>query len=135
MTTNNAPDGENFVATSEGDVSFNAGIWSQSEFAGVAGFLPIDWAYRNVEIGYWLAENMQGRGLVTAAVRAMVTHAFRVWKLNRVQIRCAAGNIKSQAIPRRLGFAHEGTLRQAQLVHGVYHDLLVFGMLRGEWSQ
>jgi ribosomal-protein-serine acetyltransferase len=113
---------------------FTAGIWHRDRVAGVIGTHRIDWRNRRVELGYWLAREFEGRGIITDACRMAITHLFREMDLNRVEIRCADGNAKSSAIPRRLGFKLEGTLRDAQLVNGRYHDLLVFGMLKSEWT-
>ncbi len=113
---------------------FHAGIWHEDAFVGVIGCQPISWLNRRVEVGYWLAENAQGKGIMTSATRALVDHAFGEWTLNRVQIQCAAGNQKSQAIPKRLGFTEEGIVRHGQLLYGTYHDLAMFGMLRSQWK-
>lgn len=112
-----------------------AGIWRGDELIGTIGTHKIDWLNRKVEIGYWLASRFQGRGIVTAACRALIDHAFREWKLNRVEIHCAAGNEKSCAIPERLGFQFEGVLREAQLVSGEYHDIRVYAMLFRDWKR
>ncbi len=112
---------------------FHAGIWHEGQFAGTIGCQPISWLNRRVEVGYWLAERAQGKGIMTAATAALLDHAFDEWMLNRVQIQCAAGNLKSQAIPRRLGFTQEGIVREGQLLYGTYHDLVLFGMLRDQW--
>jgi ribosomal-protein-serine acetyltransferase len=114
---------------------FQAGVWVDGAFSGSVGFQPIQWMSRRAEIGYWLAPNVQGRGIVSKAVWAMTTHAFEELSLNRVQIQCAVGNKRSQAIPRRLGFVEEAITAQGQLLHGVYHDLMMFRMLRPEWAQ
>lgn len=111
-----------------------AGIWVGTEFAGGIGTHKIDWLNRRAEIGYWLASGFQGRGIVTAACRALISHAFDDLKLNRLEIRCATGNVKSCAIPKRLGFHFEGRSREAQLVNGVYLDLNVYAMLCREWN-
>lgn len=116
-----------------GNNGFAAGIWSRGEFAGGVGTHKIDWMNRKVEIGYWLGRAYQGNGIVTDVCRTIVTHAFEELDLNRVEIHCATGNVKSCAIPRRLGFTLEGTLREAQLLHGQYHDLFLFGMLKRDW--
>ena len=71
---------------------------------------------------------------MTAAVRALVDHAFLELGLNRVQIQCGAHNYKSQGVPRRLGFVEEGAMQQGELLHGIYHDLVMFRMLRSEWK-
>jgi ribosomal-protein-serine acetyltransferase len=110
-----------------------AGLWYQDRFAGVVGTHKINRLYRKVELGYWLGESVQGKGIMTEACRAMVTHLFAERDVNRVEICCAAGNAKSAAIPRRLGFRHEGTLREAEHSGGTFHDLLVFGMLKRDW--
>lgn len=113
---------------------FAAGIWNGERLGGTVGLHRIDWLNRRVEIGYWLAREFQGRGVMTDACRAVVTHVFGELDLHRVEIRCAVGNTKSSAIPRRLGFTLDGTLRDAQFVNGRHHDLLVFGMLKRDWK-
>ena len=69
---------------------------------------------------------------MTEAVRVLVDHALTVWQLNRVEIRAATGNKPSRAIPERLGFQEEGTLRQAQLVNDQYLDYVVYSTLADE---
>jgi ribosomal-protein-serine acetyltransferase len=117
-----------------GNRGFAAGIWTDGRLAGTIGVHRIDWLNRRVEIGYWLGREYEGRGIMTDACRAVVTHLFHELELHRVEIRCAVENARSAAIAKRLGFALEGTLREAQLAGGRYRDLLVFGMLRQDWK-
>jgi ribosomal-protein-serine acetyltransferase len=49
--------------------------------------------------------------------------------LQKVDIRCASGNRRSRAIPERLGFTHEGTLRQAERVYEAWFDHEVYALL------
>ncbi len=112
---------------------FAAGIWNENQFCGVIGTHKIVWLNRKVELGYWLGRDFQGKGIVTDACRAAITHLFHELDLNRVEIHCATANAKSCAIPRRLGFTLDGTMREGQLVGGRYSDLHVFGMLKGDW--
>ena len=118
----------------ENDDGFVAGIWHVGRLAGVISYHSVDRADRSTSIGYWLEAGYQGRGLMTRACSALVTHAFNELGLNRVEIRCAAGNKKSRAIPERLGFTQEGTLRQAEWLHDHFVDLAVYGMLAEEWK-
>lgn len=110
-----------------------AGIWNQSSFAGVVGTHRIHRLFRKAEIGYWLGESFQGKGVMTDCCRAMISHLFEDLDLHRVEIHCATGNAKSAAIARRLGFKLEGTLRDGDFAAGKFHDLHVFGMLKEEW--
>jgi ribosomal-protein-serine acetyltransferase len=112
---------------------FAGGIWCGDEFVGGIGTHKIDWLNRRVEIGYWISAGYQGRGIVTNACRVVIEHAFREWKLNRVEIHCATGNTKSCAIPKRLGFQFEGTLREAQRIGDSYQDIQVYAMLARDW--
>ena len=114
---------------------FAAGIWRNGAFIGGTGFHAINWADRKVEIGYWIDREHQGRGIVKTACQALIRHAFEEWKLHRVEIRCATGNLASNKIPQRLGFRLEGTLREAQLVNGIYYDLNIYGLLASEWEK
>jgi ribosomal-protein-serine acetyltransferase len=108
---------------------FEAAIVLDGGIIGALGFPGVDWVARSTSIGYWLDEAHQGRGLMTRAVRALIDYAFGEWKLHRVEIRAAAENVKSRAIPERLGFRQEGLLREAERVGDRYQDLVVYGLL------
>jgi len=112
---------------------FNAGIWFEGRIAGAIGFHKTDWKSRCTNIGYWLGESYQGNGLATKACRALIDYIFHDMRLNRVEILCASENIKSQAIPERLKFTNEGTLRQAEWLYDHFVDLIVYGILASEW--
>lgn len=114
---------------------FDAGIWYRGELAGAIGLHYVDRRNRRTEIGYWLAEPLQGRGIVTRACRALIDYAFGPLGLNRVEIRCAVGNHRSRAIPVRLGFREEGVLRQWAWLNGRFEDMVVYGLLASEWRE
>jgi len=109
--------------------------WYKNEFAGLIGFKDIDRVNDKVEIGYWLIEKMTGKGIATAATRKMVNLAFRNMNMNRVQIKCGVGNLKSSAIPRRIGFLFEGIERNGERHNRSYINLEVFSLLRTEWAE
>lgn len=108
-------------------------IWYKGEFAGLAGFKEMDFINHKTEIGYWLAEKMQGKGIMSKAVWKMIDYGFRNLNFNRIQIKVAAGNAKSAAIPARLGLFFEGTERSGEYHTDRYFDLQVFSILKAEW--
>lgn len=132
------PGTERFIAEAEEqlarDDGFQAGIAPEGKIVGVAGFHSVDRVNRNTSIGYWLAEPAQGRGTMTAVVRALLDYAFCEWELHRVEIHCAPENLRSRAIPERHGFREEARLRETERVAGRYLDSVVYGMLEGEWG-
>jgi len=111
------------------------GIWYQGHLAGVIGAGNIDWENRSTMIGYWLGEAYQGKGLMTGACRALVDYLFFELNLHRIEIRCAVGNERSCAVPKRLGFSKEGVLRQAQAFDHQFFDLEVYGLLAEDWDR
>ncbi|ARF17023.1 GNAT family N-acetyltransferase [Sporosarcina ureae] len=114
---------------------FQAGIMYKGDLVGFAGFHSINYANRQTSIGYWLAQDYQGKGIMTAVVSALVDYAFEGYDLHRVEIRCATENIRSQAVPERLGFKKEGVIRDGEFLYDHYHDLIVYGMLENEWKK
>lgn len=115
------------------DGRFNAVILCGGEYAGAIGFHNLDTRNRSAEIGYWIAGEFEGRGIITRCCRSVIDYLFETIRLNRVQINCNVENVKSRAIPEKLGFKLEGIHRQAEFLHDRFGDWAVYAMLRDEW--
>jgi ribosomal-protein-serine acetyltransferase len=115
--------------------NISCSIWYQRQLVGTIGYHPFNQLNRSVEIGYWLAAQFQGKGIMTKACRAFVVYAFDELQFNKVEIRCAVDNARSCAIPQRLGFQQEGIIRQAEWHYDHYLDLRLYGLLATEWKQ
>ncbi len=109
-------------------------IWYKEEFAGLIGFKDTDLANRKTEIGYWLARKMQGKRIITSSAETLIKYAFKKLKMNRIQIKVAENNIKSEAIPTKLGFKYEGMEREGELNKDKYLNLRIFSILKSEWQ-
>ena len=110
-------------------------IRHEGEIAGNIGLYHIDQLNKIAAIGYWLGEDFQGKGIITNACRKILDYGFSELGLNRIELKCGTGNLKSQAIPERLGFTKEGILRQAELLNGNFHDLYLYAMLKQDWEK
>jgi ribosomal-protein-serine acetyltransferase len=106
------------------------GVW-----IGSMGFHGVDAINKKAAIGYWLDADYEGRGIMTECVKAIISYGFETLDLNRIEILCATTNTKSRAIPERLGFTLEGTLRQYHRINGAYVDDIVFSLLKSEWQK
>lgn len=103
------------------------------EFAGIIGYRGTDLLNKKTEIGYWLSEYFQGKGIVTKSVERLIEYTFNDLGMNRLQIRCAVENEKSKKIPKALGFKFEGIERAGELLsNGTFTDLEVYSLLAKE---
>lgn len=104
-------------------------------FIGLIGFKATDKENCKTEIGYWLSQDYQGRGIVTRAVSALCNYAFETLGMNRIQIKCAIGNSPSSNIPKRLGFQFEGIERAGELFpDGTFANIEVYSLLKKEYN-
>jgi ribosomal-protein-serine acetyltransferase len=108
-------------------------IHFNGEFAGLIGFKGTDKLNKKTEIGYWLSECFQKKSIITESVKALCKFAYNDLDINRIQIKCAVGNILSKKIPKRLGFKLEGIERDGELLTGgKFTDLEVYSKLKNE---
>jgi len=113
---------------------FGYGILYREKLVGAIA-LRIDRDAQEAEIGYWLAADAQGQGIITRASAALTGYAFGELGMHRVAILCAVGNARSAAVPERLGFTMEGVLREREHVPGrPPMDQRYYGLLRSEWA-
>jgi RimJ/RimL family protein N-acetyltransferase len=87
------------------------------------------------EIGYWIHASHIGNGYATEATAALTRVAFEVERAHRVEIHCDPKNTRSSAVPRKLGYTHDATLRRRTPTHeGPFRDSMIWSMLRQELS-
>jgi len=86
-----------------------------------------------LEIGYWIHKDFIKQGLVTEATVALIKVAFDVIHVHRIEIHCDPANIASAAVPRKLGFTHEGTLRAKLYFLDHWRDTMIWGLLETEY--
>lgn len=129
---------EEFIVQSvkgrEERTNLSLGIFRSDRFIGSIGFVHFDWAAMKTEIGYWIAAEDEGKGIVSRAVTLLIAFAIRELGINRIEIRCSAENLRSSAIPLRLGFQKEGHLRRSEFRNGRLHDFEIYGLLASEWE-
>ena len=100
------------------------------KLVGLVGFKDTDYDNLRTEIGYWLAENFQHKGIMTSCVRTLVDFAFNDMGMHRIQIRVAEGNTASRRIPLRLGFQKEGVERDGEMLEpGRFVNLETFSLV------
>ncbi len=103
--------------------------------AGGIGLHPGDDVNRlTAELGYWLAEPFWGRGVITAAVRAIVPCGFERLSLERIEACVYANNPASARVLKKAGFTCEGRLRRSVIKDDQVLDSLVYARLREEES-
>ena len=99
--------------------------------AGSIGvFLGQDVYCRNAELGYWLAEDYWGRGIVTEAASQICKAAFDKFDIVRIFAEPYAYNIGSRRVLEKAGFSLEGTMKQGVFKNGKIFDYCMYAVLR-----
>ncbi len=113
------------------------GIWERAtdRYLGAINLNRINWKVPSLELGYWLRKSAEGYGYMTEAGALVCSLAFETLGIHRVEIHVASGNHRSVAVPRRLGFVHEATLRQSgRIITGELVDMMLFAMLPEDYK-
>lgn len=102
---------------------------------GSCNFWPLDPESRCAEIGYELNRTVWGQGIMSEVLPTVISYGFKELGLNRIEATPLAKNARSSKVLLKLGFTHEGTLRQRVLFRAVYEDLMYFSLLMTEWTE
>jgi RimJ/RimL family protein N-acetyltransferase len=131
-------DAERFLEMAMGKVprSFLA-IEVEGRVAGGIGYsLSQDVERVGAEVGYWLGRRYWGRGLGTAALKALTDLAFRAHpELRRLFAVPFASNPASARVLEKAGYTREGTLRESAIKDGRVLDQWMYAILRRDWAE
>ena len=103
----------------------------ENEAVGSIGILLQEdiWS-KNAELGYWLAEHLWGKGIVTRAIREMIDFGFKSFDIERIFARPFGSNIASQRVLEKAGFKLEARLKHTIFKYGKYEDELIYSVRR-----
>ncbi len=131
-TTRTVEDSRAFVQEAVGGPELVFSLRMDDLFIGLVGFKETAADYSRTEIGYWIREDYQGRGLMTAAVRELVRFAMEQQGIGEIIIKCAVGNERSRNIPLRLGFMFREIIPRGEYVaEGAFRDVEVYSIRKG----
>jgi ribosomal-protein-alanine N-acetyltransferase len=115
-------------------------LWGLSEtptspLIGTAGYEAISVYDSRVEIGYDLAKDYWGRGLMKEALKEILRYSFDVLAINRIEAFILFENARSIKTLERLGFTREGVLCQHRLFCGRFRDDIMMALLKQDWER
>lgn len=102
---------------------------------GTATLFNLDFSNRRAELGYALGRANWGNGYMQEALQALLSYAFEVLELHRIEADVDPRNQASIKTLERLGFQREGFLRERWQVGGEIQDALFYGLLRPDWQK
>ncbi len=101
---------------------------------GACVLFKYDEGSSRAELGFAMVREFWGRGLMREALTVLISHAFEVRGVRRLEAEANPLNVASCRLLERLGFVSEGLMRQRYRVKGAIYDTRVFGLLSGEWK-
>lgn len=101
---------------------------------GNISFLNVDQQSRNAELGLFIgAKDHWDQGIGTKAISLMLDYGFFTLNFHRIYLRVKEENQRGIRCYEKVGFKHEGRMREAVYLDGKYIDMIWMGILRDEW--
>lgn len=100
---------------------------------GSVQLYPLDDAMGYANLGVWFHPNAWGNGYALEASAYLIEYGFADLRLHRISAATMDTNQAAIRLCERLGFVHEGTLRETQFADGEYRNVERYGLLVDEW--
>ncbi len=117
-----------------GQLGLAMGIFLEGKLVGGIGMHEWNHNLMKAQIGYWLAKEAEGRGLMLSSARAFINFLFNQLKMNKVEIHFLPYNMRSSELTKKLGAKVEGILRDSIKINGAHEDVVITGILSREWQ-
>jgi len=118
----------------ENQESLALGIFFGNMVVGGVGMHQWNHLVKKAQIGYWIAKDYEGRGIVTASLKVFLDFLFQKAGLNKIEIHFSPSNKRSASVAEKLGARVEGIIRESTLRNGIIEDVVMAGILKTEWT-
>ncbi|SFV52682.1 Ribosomal-protein-L7p-serine acetyltransferase [hydrothermal vent metagenome] len=117
--------------------SINCMIFYNNKLVGNVALLGMQKGYgiKRGKLGYWLDVEFHGKGIMQKSVKKMIEIGFEYYDLDKITLRCSVENRRSCNVAKKLGFTHEGRLKNEIALHGIKMDVDIYAVLRDEYLQ
>jgi [ribosomal protein S5]-alanine N-acetyltransferase len=110
-------------------------IETDNQVVGSIGLVSKTDIYRkNIEIGFFIAENFWRRGIATKAIKAAASYAFREFDIVRIYAESFSDNSGSRRALEKAGFILEATLRNSIIKNGIIKDSCIYSVLKEDFK-
>lgn len=100
---------------------------------GSVGLIPASPKNRTFELGYVIAEEYWGKGLVAEAAKPLINFGFKHFAMQRLQCRCDILNPQSSRVMEKLGMQYEGTLKASMYLKGKPRDMHMYSIVKSDF--
>ena len=129
-------DGKDFISamlSADENETFAFAITVDNTVIGSIGIFRQENIHRQTaELGYYIAEEYWGKGIMTEAVRQICEYVFRESDIIRIYAEPFVYNIASCRVLEKAGFQYEGTLRSNAVKNGRVIDMEMYSLLKAE---
>ncbi len=136
--TMTAEDEASFLLTAiEDRAAGKSALWLILENGELVGTLSLNWIdeqNRGCAVGYWLSEEMTGRGIITRSCERLMQHCFEDVGFHRFVLEAAVENRGSRAIAERLGMRQEGVHKDREWLYDHWVDSALYAITAMEWK-
>ncbi len=91
---------------------FPLGVYYQEQLIGMVYIKNIDWRVPKCELGYFISQAQEGKGLMTKTLELATSYCFEELKIMKIFLRISPDNLASLAVARKSGFEKEGLLKK-----------------------
>ncbi|MCX6093762.1 MAG: GNAT family protein [Candidatus Bipolaricaulota bacterium] len=115
-------------------LTFGIRTLDDDRLIGSVGFFDIEWSNRVAWLGMGIGDRaFWGQGYGFEALSLALRYAFCEMNLYRLSLSAIADNARAIALYEKAGFKREGIFREYGERDGRRYDLVLYGLLRGEW--
>lgn len=105
---------------------------STGENVGVVSVYKYMAEHKKAELGYWLLPRYWGKGIAVEVIQAVIPYWQKKKGLHRLEAYVEEENVGSIRVLEKLGFTHEGTMRDCEIKWGTFISLRIYSLLNNE---